>query len=59
MPETIIRFKNMTDDDLESVAETMADMIIGHIQNDKVVEVSDQGKLKSKDRLPDIPNENV
>jgi hypothetical protein len=59
MPEAIIRFKNMTDDDLDSVAETMADMIIGHIQNDKVVEVHDQRKPESKDKLSDIPNGNV
>ncbi len=35
MPEVKVCFRIMTDDEFDSVAEVMADLIIGHIQTDK------------------------
>jgi len=53
MPEVKIRYKEMTDEELDTVAEAMADMIICHIQDRKNRERNGKRIQKSKKSLPE------
>jgi len=51
MPEVKIRYRKMTDKELDAVAEAMADMIICHIQDRKNRERKGKRVQKSKKPL--------
>ena len=49
--EVIIRYKKMTDEKLESVAEAMADLIIGHVQTKNGRKNRDKRDLKFTEKV--------
>ena len=59
MPEVKIRYRKMTDEEFDAVAETMADMIICYIQDRNNRERKGQGVQKPKKPLQERSDGNV
>jgi len=59
MPEVRVKYKNMNDKELDSVAEAMADMIIGHIQDKKKNKLTGKSVQKSKKQLQESSDGNL
>jgi len=59
MPEVKIRYRKMTDKEVDTVAEAMADMIVCYVQDRKNRERKGRGITKQKIESQDRSNGNM